>query len=213
MFIPEISSFAKTEPHKVTQQNIRRWRYKNSCRYCREKLSKCKAVIKCANPKCKCYYHIPCAVQKQIIFSLKFQKQFYIQQGVITNDNFNIPFYCSGHNKKLFVSFRKYLQEYHTKQNEPFQCVDSKENMNNPIISKYSSFGECEYDNPLHNIHYLDFTGHMNEEEINFNYNNYLSNLNDKPWTNNNNPFDESISVTLSTEELCCANNTYENIN
>lgn len=202
MFIPEIAIFANTSPHKISQHNIRRWRYKNSCRYCREKLSKCKAVIKCANPKCKCFYHIPCAIQKQIIFSLKFQKQFYINQNLIPNDNFNIPFYCSGHNKKLFVSFRKHLQN---KQNELFQRVDSKDNIN---ISKYPSFGECEYEHSLHNIHYLDFTRHLGEEEINFNNYNYLSNLNDKPWMNNtNNPFDESISVTLlSTEEFCCGN-------
>ena len=56
----------------ITKDKIKKWRYKNSCKFCGKKLSKNIAVTKCKNPKCKEHYHIPCAVVKGIIFNLKF---------------------------------------------------------------------------------------------------------------------------------------------
>lgn len=104
-FIPELydNSFLNLNSEILTKKNIRRWRYKNSCKYCREKLSKKRAVIKCSNPRCKCYYHIPCAIQKQMIFSLTFQNVFYHHQ----YSKASFPFYCSGHNKKISTTYRK----------------------------------------------------------------------------------------------------------
>ena len=78
------------------KEKIRRWRYKNSCKYCGEKLSKSVAVIKCKKPKCKDYYHVPCAVVKGMIFSLNFMRKYYN-----ISKNEQIPFYCSNHNKKI----------------------------------------------------------------------------------------------------------------
>ena len=63
-------------------------RYKNSCKYCNEKLLKEKAVIKCKNPKCKCCCHIRCVIEKGMIFSIYFLKKFYS----IENENIPIPF-------------------------------------------------------------------------------------------------------------------------
>ena len=72
----------------ISREKMTKLRYKNSCKYCNEKLSKEKAVIKCKNPKCKCYYHIQCVIEKGMIFSIYFLKKFYS----IENENIPIPF-------------------------------------------------------------------------------------------------------------------------
>lgn len=85
----------------IRRENVRKWRYKNSCKYCQERLNKDKAVIKCLNTKCKDYYHIPCAIEKGMIFSIKYLLQFYKLKEEST-----VPFFCSCHNKKLALSYR-----------------------------------------------------------------------------------------------------------
>ena len=99
-----LNEFKGLEGDDISRENIRKWRYKNSCRYCGEKLSKEKAVIKCKNPKCKEYYHIPCAIVKGMIFDLNYMKKFY---QVSNNDE--IPFYCSNHNKKISFMYKTYV--------------------------------------------------------------------------------------------------------
>ena len=101
-----LNEFIGLEGEDICKENIRKWRYKNSCRYCGEKLSKAKAVIKCKNPKCKEYYHIPCAIEKGMIFDLNFMKNFY---NVSSNDE--IPFYCSNHNKKLAFMYKTHVRD------------------------------------------------------------------------------------------------------
>lgn len=101
-----LNEFIGLEGEDICKENIRKWRYKNSCRYCGEKLSKAKAVIKCKNPKCKEYYHIPCAIEKGMIFDLNFMKNFY---NVSNNDE--IPFYCSNHNKKLSFMYKTHVRD------------------------------------------------------------------------------------------------------
>ena len=99
-----LNEFKGLEEVDICYKNIRKWRYKNSCRFCGEKLSKAKAVIKCKNPKCKEYYHIPCAIQKGMIFDLNYMRKFY---NVWNNDE--IPFYCSNHNKKISFMYKTYV--------------------------------------------------------------------------------------------------------
>ena len=101
-----LNEFIGLEGEDICKENIRKWRYKNSCRYCGEKLSKAKAVIKCKNPKCKEYYHIPCAIEKGMIFDLNYMKNFY---NVSSNDE--IPFYCSNHNKKLAFMYKTHIRD------------------------------------------------------------------------------------------------------
>jgi len=96
--------FKDLEGEDLCKENIRRWRYKNSCRYCGEKLSKSKAVIKCKNPKCKEYFHIPCAIQKGMLFDLNYMKQYY---KVSSFDE--IPFFCSLHNKKISSMYKIHI--------------------------------------------------------------------------------------------------------
>ena len=88
--------------NSICRNNIRKWRYKNSCRYCNDKLSKDKAVIKCANPKCKEYYHIPCAIAKGMIFSFKYLDLYY----KLNPHAQSVPFYCACHNKKVANAYR-----------------------------------------------------------------------------------------------------------
>ena len=99
-----LNEFKELEVEDICRENIRKWRYKNSCRYCGEKLSKAKAVIKCKNPKCKEYYHIPCAIEKGMIFDLNYMKQFY---NISNNDE--IPFYCANHNKKIAFMYKTHV--------------------------------------------------------------------------------------------------------
>ncbi|MCQ2821575.1 MAG: hypothetical protein MJ252_30320 [archaeon] len=101
--IPEI---ANEDEENITRNNIRKWRYKNSCKYCQSRLSKSKAVIKCSNPKCKDYYHIPCAIEKGMLFSINYMIKYYSTIEMECDGN-ALPFYCSCHNKRLASCYRK----------------------------------------------------------------------------------------------------------
>jgi len=96
-----LNEFKDLEGEDICKENIRKWRFKNSCHYCGEKLSQNKAVIKCKKPKCKEFFHIPCAIEKGMIFDLKYMKKHY------NVSSFNeIPFYCSNHNKKVSFMYK-----------------------------------------------------------------------------------------------------------
>lgn len=90
--------------------NLRKWRYKNSCHFCKAKLSKDLPVIKCLNSKCKEFYHIPCAIEKGMLFSIGFQALFYNKK----NEE-SIPFYCSCHNKRLVTCYKEHMYECNRK--------------------------------------------------------------------------------------------------
>ena len=89
---------------ELSKDIIRRWRFKNSCKYCGDKLSNSTSVVKCKNSKCKQYYHIPCAIKTGLIFDLNFMKNFY----KVSNNN-KIPFYCYNHNKKISKDYITYI--------------------------------------------------------------------------------------------------------
>ena len=96
-----LNEFKDLEGEDICKERIRKLRHKNSCRYCGEKLSLDKAVIKCKKPKCKEFYHIPCAIEKGMIFDLNYMKKYY------NVSSFNeIPFYCSNHNKKVSFMYK-----------------------------------------------------------------------------------------------------------
>ena len=110
--LPELICLPDEE---ITKDKIKKWRYKNSCKFCGKKLSKNIAVTKCKNPKCKEHYHIPCAVAKGNIFDLKFMKEFYH-----VDKNNQIPFYCSNHNKKIYNQYKNYLMNLKKLNGLPF---------------------------------------------------------------------------------------------
>lgn len=96
-----LNEFKDLEEEDICKKFIRKWRYKSTCHYCGEKLSPNKAVIKCKKPKCKEFFHIPCAVEKGMIFDLNYMKKYY------NVSSFNeIPFYCSNHNKKVSFNYK-----------------------------------------------------------------------------------------------------------
>ena len=130
--------FKDLEGEDLCKENIRRWRYKNSCRYCGEKLSKSKAVIKCKNPKCKEYFHIPCAIQKGMLFDLNYMKQYY---KVSSFDE--IPFYCSNHNKKISYMYKTHI----VNDNNYLKCKSEKE------------FDLCEKDDKI----FFEYFGDLNK--------------------------------------------------
>ena len=110
--LPELNCLPDEE---ITKDKIKKWRYKNSCKFCGKKLSKNIAVTKCKNPKCKEHYHIPCAIAKGNIFDLKFMKEFYH-----VDKNNQIPFYCSNHNKKIYNQYKNYLMNLKKLNGLPF---------------------------------------------------------------------------------------------
>ena len=156
--------FKGLEGEDICKEKIRKWRYKNSCRYCGEKLSKNKAVIKCKNPKCKEFYHIPCAIEKGMIFDLNYMKKYY---DVENNDE--IPFYCSNHNKKISFKFKMQIA-----------------NNNNELISKKNleqndlNLNENEEKKSFH--HFLE---DINKKEI-FENNLTISNIEKEDLKNKN---------------------------
>ena len=99
-----LCEFTDLKKEQISKDVIRKWRYKNSCKYCGEKLSKNVAVIKCKKPTCKDYYHIGCSIKKGMIFDLNFMKEYYN----IKNNN-QIPFYCSNHNKKISHEYKRII--------------------------------------------------------------------------------------------------------
>ena len=110
--LPELNCLPDEE---IKKKKKKKWRYKNSCKFCGKKLSKNIAVTKCKNPKCKEHYHIPCAVAKGNIFDLKFMKEFYH-----VDKNNQIPFYCSNHNKKIYNQYKNYLMNLKKLNDLPF---------------------------------------------------------------------------------------------
>ncbi len=130
-FIPEL--YEDYNEDDISRDKIRKWRYKNSCKYCNQKLSKEKAVMKCNNPKCKCYFHIPCAIEKGMIFSINFLKKFYSIENHCKN--IAIPFYCSSHNKKLASEYRKNViyNENYDPENINCDCYCSRSFHRNKI--------------------------------------------------------------------------------
>ena len=105
--LPELhlEEYDALDEEHINKLNIRKWRYKTSCKYCQDKLSQNKVVIKCGNPKCREFYHIPCAIEKGMIFSINYLMKFYSS----IDENYEgttIPFYCSCHNKKVACSYR-----------------------------------------------------------------------------------------------------------
>ena len=107
---------------ELTKEKIKKWRYKNSCKYCGKKLSKSIAVTKCKKPKCKEYYHIPCAIAKGLIFNQTFMKKFYH-----VSQNNQIPFYCANHNKKIVTQYKNYVMNMKKEINNENNLYDNNE--------------------------------------------------------------------------------------
>ena len=102
--LDNLDEFKGLKEEEISKEKIKKWRFKNSCKYCGQKLSKMVAVTKCKNPKCKEYYHLPCAIVKGVIFNINFMRQFYK-----VSKNNEIPFYCSNHNKKISNKYKEYI--------------------------------------------------------------------------------------------------------
>ena len=121
--------FKEVQEDYIIINNIRKWRYKNSCRYCGVKLSKSQAVIKCKNPKCKQFYHIPCAIEKGVIFDLKFMKKYYNVEKFS-----DIPFYCSNHNKKISFLYKNFILNGNNNENHLNKMSYNLQNFKNRKI-------------------------------------------------------------------------------
>ena len=101
--LPELYEESENES-EISKEKIRKWRYKSSCKYCNEHISKEKVVIKCNNTKCKNYYHIPCAIQKGMLFSINYLYKYYCFDEF--KDKISVPFFCASHNKRPAHAYR-----------------------------------------------------------------------------------------------------------
>ena len=161
--IPELNDANSMED--VTREQIRKWRYKNSCRYCQSKLSKSRAVIKCSNTKCKEYYHIPCAIEKGMIFSTEYLYKFYN-----ISEKRTLPFFCSCHNKKSAAAYRRDVI-FGKKQKFPSQRKLStiSEDMTNCNSICDQKKSKIEYDLEISNFFDSFGEGKNNLLDLNFN--------------------------------------------
>ena len=172
--LPELNDLKDEE---ICKDKIRRWRYKNSCKYCGEKLSNSTVVIKCKNTKCKQYYNIPCAIEKGLIFDLKFMKNFY---NVLNNNQ--IPFYCYNHNKRISNDYMKYIFEsinFNQKNKDEIKkfpnnkiLIEEMLNYKNNIQEKEKIFKIVKLKTPK-SINVNDEYFNKNEEDNNINKNSY----------------------------------------
>lgn len=205
-FINELQDVSKTE---ITKNQIRRWRYKNSCRYCGKKLNKNEVVLKCKNPKCKEYFHIPCAIQKGLIFDLDFMKNFYNVESYS-----QIPFFCSNHNKKISGEYKNYIvngispKSINMKnQSNEKTSLTSEEiiSTNNEEKCGLLSSNKLEFDSISDKFSKNDFLG---SNWINFDWNgnvNFLENNNEIQ----NNSFTNSL-LDNNNNYYCFANDAKE---
>ena len=171
LFLSELNTNLTWE--QVNKEKIRKWRYKNSCKYCGEKLSKSVAVIKCKKPKCKDYYHVPCSIEKGMIFDLNFMKQYY---NVSTYEQ--IPFYCSNHNKKIANCYKNYII-YKIKDKE----INEKNLEKNEEIKTFLNNEESEESLDLKKFE----NGEIDEKEQNDNTQDF---------------FDDNVSMCSSDEDM-----------
>ena len=91
------------ELNKDKTEQLRQWRFSSKCKCCKSIIDKI-PVIKCANSKCKNYYHIKCAIDLSLIFNINFQKDFYK-----TDDYVN--FYCLTHNSNIVKAYQSFISE------------------------------------------------------------------------------------------------------
>ncbi len=201
------------EGEDICKDKIRKWRYKNSCRYCGEKLCKEKAVIKCKNPKCKQFFHIPCAIEKGMIFDLKFMKKYYK-----VNKFSDIPFYCSNHNKKISFLYKDYVLNKNQKEKKnTYDIINNKDektffnNKNNNIqkFKKKKEKNKIKKAKKIFIISNNNINNNNSNNKANTEENSSINKLKDiNPFnesdTNNiniNNPF-EGIEKMVDFEEI-----------
>jgi hypothetical protein len=97
------------------QNKLRKWRSKQQCKICKNKRGDCddsKYVLKCANTKCKSYFHIPCAIEKNLIVPLEFMTDYYgFGRERYEQYSKEIPFYCSLHNRQLNKAYQEFVED------------------------------------------------------------------------------------------------------
>ena len=223
----------------ITRELIRKWRYKSSCRFCGEKLSKNKAVIKCKNTKCKHFFHIRCAIEKGMIFDLNYMKKYYN-----VNNYSDIPFFCSNHNKKISFLYKKFIfnkisenkplkknqfYEYNMKNkdkkkkicgnvifkiskinNNAFKKRETIDNNNNKKDNSYGKENENEKKKEVNIIENIDFYDEKNK-------NNIFNNDFEKLLKSNNNinifvdDFQENFQFNKFNNDDICSKDNEEN--
>ena len=108
-FFHETIQYDTQSPPHQKDIELRKWRYQSICKVCHCKVNNV-PVIKCTNKKCKNYYHINCAVQRNVIFNIPYQNDFFGFNDVQMKSQV-YPFYCNQHNRNLVTDYKEYLQQ------------------------------------------------------------------------------------------------------
>ena len=105
---------------------------KGKCQVCSKRTI---PVIKCESPGCKTKYHLQCALQKKIIFSLQMYKD---ESGEIKEETFKdkIPFYCEIHVKPKIDNYNEYKTVMAQSLNEQIEKKESNIETTNQNIIK-----------------------------------------------------------------------------
>jgi len=107
---------------------FRKWRFKSKCKVCKNVIDNI-PVIKCKNTKCKNFYHIKCAIERNAIFSLIFQ-EFFFKIG----KNDLIPFYCNFHSIYLVKEYQVYISKIDTAINKEKNKKIKYQKINNSLV-------------------------------------------------------------------------------
>ena len=86
-------------------------------------------VIKCEYHGCKDKYHIKCALEKGIIFSLNFLSDDKNKE----NFNEKIPFYCENHNKVMIDNYAQFISAMADSMKDKTKISPEIKKDNNPI--------------------------------------------------------------------------------
>ena len=142
--------------------------------------------IKCKTTGCKDKYHIDCALEKGIIFSLSFLRN---EQNENKKDSFNelLQFFCEVHNQDFIINYAQYIQAMN-------QSLDEKKKQsqigdNNPINSIPDSNNNANNEtNVLNNEQKNNNVNESSSNNVNMN-----NNKNKNIETNNNNSEDKEV--------------------
>ena len=148
----------------------------------------CKAknipTIKCEYHLCKNKYHMKCALEKGIIFSLPFMREENDEGNKKETFNERIPFFCETHNKDIINSYTDYL------------------------YAMTQSLNDKRDNNPINEITYNDNNNNSNNKNNNNDNNNGNNNNNDNNINNGNNNNNDNNNNNGNTNNNNINNNT-----
>ena len=165
------------------------------CNFCKIKNI---PLLKCEFLGCKEKYHIKCALEKGLIFSLSYMKEKNNEENKKESFNEKIKFLCETHNKNLIDNYAQYITDMIQSMNDKNIKLGNK---NNNLI------------NETQNINNVNETIILNKEKNNINYEKIIINneqkieINDDKINKEENEKNKSIGSNSDNDDNYGSNN------